>query len=222
MFNDPMWHRLKHNFGQDSKNRTIGEMIKAFKKLMEQLKAANTFSQQTHLGHWGFRWLCQTHQNGGNSIKKVASHMHHCNIAEKAIKAFKNHFISLLASIDKILKIHLCDQLLLQTEMTWNMPWATNILPYISAHLYIHGQHDCNGMPLAPWWCHAMAHNNPETRTSWGPRASEGFYVGTSTEHYLCFKISMKETQSIQESQYSFNTDTFKHPLQCQKAQLLP
>ena len=52
-------------------------------------------------------------------------------------------------------------------------------------------------MPLAPLGCHAMACNKQETRTSWRHRASEGFYVGTSTEHFQCFKIWMKETHTI-------------------------
>ena len=66
-----------------------------------------------------------------------------------------------------------------------------------SAHINLQGQHDYNKMPLATLDCHIMTLNKPKTRTSWGPRVSKGFYVGTSTEHYHCFKIWMKNTCSI-------------------------
>ena len=103
--------------------------------------------------------------------------------------------------------MHLWDRLLPQTEMTLNMLQVTNTTPYVSAHAYMHGQHDYNYMPLAPLGCHAMTHNKPDTRTSWAQRASEGIYGGTSAEHYQCFKIWMKDTKSICIS----DTVTFKH-----------
>ena len=37
----------------------------------------------------------------GINYEKVLLHMHHHNVAEKAMHTFKNHFISILASIDK-------------------------------------------------------------------------------------------------------------------------
>ena len=49
-------------------------------------------------------------------------------------------------------------------------------------------------MLLAPLGCHTMTHNKPETRTSWGPRASEGFYISNSMEHFHYFKIWMTDT----------------------------
>ena len=101
----------------------------------------------------------------------------------------------ILAGVDKWFPMHLWDHLLLQTEKALNMLQATNLKPWVSAHTYMNGQHDYNRMPLAPLGCHTMAHNKPEMRTSWGPWTSEKFYMDTSTEHYRCFKILMKDTR---------------------------
>ena len=118
-------------------------------------------------------------------------------MAEKAIQSFKNHLIAILSGVNKRFPMHLWERLPPQTEMTLNMLKATNIRPWVSGQTYLHGQHDYNRMPLAPLGCHTMTHNKRKTRTSWGPSASEGFYVGTSTEHYHCFKIWTKDTRSI-------------------------
>ena len=71
--------------------------------------------------------------------------------------------------------MHLWEWQLPQTELTLNMLQATNVKPWVSAHSYMNGQDNYNLMPQAPLGCHAMTHNEPETITSWGQRASEGF-----------------------------------------------
>ena len=74
---------------------------------------------------------------------------------------------------------------------------AMNVKPWVSANTCLNRQHDYYKMPLVPLSCHTMTHNTPETRTSWGSRANEHFHVSTLNEHYQCFKIWVKDAQSI-------------------------
>ena len=42
-----------------------------------------------------------------------------------------------------------------------------------------------------------LAHVRPEDRTSWGVRAFEGFYIGPALNHYRCYKIYNRKTNSV-------------------------
>ena len=59
------------------------------------------------------KWKC-THQ-------KVPPDMHRCNKAEQAIRTFKAHFLSILASVDPTLPKNRWDLLLPQAELTINL-----------------------------------------------------------------------------------------------------
>lgn len=79
--------------------------------------------------------------------------------------------------------------------------------PTISAHVYLNGPHDYNQHPLAPLGCAVQMHKKLGRRISWDPHSVNRWYVGTSTEHYRCFKIFHKETRAERIS----GTVFFKH-----------
>ena len=133
--------------------------------------------------------------------------MHQQNAAEKAITMFRNHFKFILAGVDKTFPMHLWDRLLPQTESTLNMLQPTNIAPTILAHDYMYGQHNYNKMLLAPMGCAAMIHNKPDSRQTCDDNATNGYYLETSREHCWCYKVWIKQTQSIQVT----DTVYFKH-----------
>merc|ERR1711966_175860 len=66
-------------------------------------------------------------------LELVPHHCHRRNIAETAIKNFKNHFISILAGTDPNFPLKLWDTLLPQTELTLNLLRQSNAAPTISA-----------------------------------------------------------------------------------------
>jgi hypothetical protein len=47
--------------------------------------------------------------------------MHHCNRAERAIRTFKDHFLSILAGVDQSFPPYLWDLLVPQAELTLNL-----------------------------------------------------------------------------------------------------
>ena len=91
----------------------------------------------------------------------VPLYMHWHNAAKKAIQTFENHFIAIMAGVNKYFPILHWDKLLLQTELTLNMVWATKIKPWVSANTYFLGQHNYNKMLLVPIGCFTITHNNP-------------------------------------------------------------
>jgi hypothetical protein len=51
----------------------------------------------------------------------VPPHCHRCNAAERAIRAFKEHFMAGLSSVDPTFPLHLWDRLLPQAEITLHL-----------------------------------------------------------------------------------------------------
>ena len=133
--------------------------------------------------------------------------MHQQNPAEKAISTFKDQFKAILAGVDKSFPMHLWDRLLPQAESILNMLRRTNIAPKSSGYAYMYGQHDFNKMPLALMGCAVLIHNKPAKQKTWEDHASKDYYIETSREHYICYKIWMTKTRSIRVA----CTALFKH-----------
>jgi len=121
---------------------------------------------------------------------------HRRNLAERAIQTFKQHFISILAGVDSSFPIKCWDRLLPQTVLTLNLLRQSNLMPELSAYAFRHGAFDYNKTPLAPLGCAVQVHNTIERRHTWGAHSLDGWYIGTSQEHYRCYTIHVKETNS--------------------------
>jgi hypothetical protein len=65
----------------------------------------------------------------------------------------------------------------------------------MSANDKLYGPFDFNKMPLALLGTKALVYNNPATRTSWAPHATDGFYAGPATNHYRCLCFYIPATQ---------------------------
>jgi hypothetical protein len=78
-----------------------------------------------------------------------------------------------------------------QVELTLNLLCFSCRNPRVSVSQELFGQFDFNKMPLAPLGTKALIYNDPRTRASWVPHATEGFYIGPVNNHYhcLCFYI---------------------------------
>ena len=116
-------------------------------------------------------------------------------MAERAIRTFKNHFISGLCSVDKNFPLHLWCRLLDQAELTLNMLRTSRINPKLSAHEQLHGIHDSNATPPAPPGTKCIAHEKSSQCGTWVPHGQNGWYVGAAPEHYRCYQIYIPKTQ---------------------------
>ncbi len=90
--------------------------------------------------------------------------MHRRNQAERAIRTFKNHFLSILVGVDAAFPPYLWDLLLPQAELTLNLLGQTIFNPWISAWEFFQGPFDFNKMPLGPVGCRVLIHAKPSTR----------------------------------------------------------
>jgi len=189
------------------RNRTAGEMIKTYNKLIERLKACGILPKHHILDNEisdEFRGAIKKHNM---TYELVPPHDHRRNLAERAIQTWKGHFISILCGVDEDFPMHLWCRLLPQAEMTLNMARKSRLVPTISAYAHLHGQHDYNRHPLAPLGCAVEMHVQPDVRETWAAHSVSGFNVGTSFQHYRCYSIWVKNTRSVRVG----NTIFFKH-----------
>jgi hypothetical protein len=120
---------------------------------------------------------------------------HRTNAAERAIRTFKNHFIAGLCSANERFPLHLWDRLIEQAVITLNLMRGSRINPVHSAWSQLFGPYNFNKCPLAPPGTQVLVHEKSDTRKSWAPHASEGWYIGPALEHYRCYKVYMCESQ---------------------------
>jgi hypothetical protein len=110
-------------------------------------------------------------------IQLVEPHNHRVNAAERAIQTFKNHMIAGLSTCDALFPSLLWDRTVPQAQDSLNMLRTSRAHPKLSAYHILEGAHDFNRVPWAPPGTRATIFNPPETRTSWGPRAIDAWYI---------------------------------------------
>jgi hypothetical protein len=189
------------------KSRHENEMIRVHNILIERLKTRGFHPKKQMLDNEISKAYQKAIENHGMEVEKVPKEAHRRNAAEKAIQTAKNHLKAILAGCDKSFPMHLWDRLLPQAELTCNLLRPANSNPNISAHQYVHGNHNYDKHPLHPLGCKVQAFNDTKTRRSWEENSKDGYYVGTSMHHHRTYNVWIKTTRAIQ------NTDTvyFQH-----------
>ena len=124
----------------------------------------------------------------------VPPHVHRRNAAERAIRTFKAHFLSTLATCDPEYPIAEWDRLLVQSELTLNLLRPARCNPKLSAYAYLEGNLDYNKTPLAPPGTKVLIHVKPSQRKSWAYHGQVGWYVGPALHHYRCFRCFLPQS----------------------------
>ncbi|KAL7486747.1 hypothetical protein ACHAW6_012336 [Cyclotella cf. meneghiniana] len=125
----------------------------------------------------------------------------YCHSAvEVAIRNFKSHFLSILAGVTNNFPLQLWDKLHPQAKITVNLLQQSNAKLTISARPQLNGPFDYNKMPLAPTVCNTQVHKKSDSHDTWAFHSVEGWYLGTSPEHYRTHHCHIKATNRVQLS----------------------
>jgi hypothetical protein len=90
--------------------------------------------------------------------------------------------------------MHLWDRLQLQAVITLNMLTTSRINPKLSAATHIFGQYDSNRTPMAPPGTRIIVHETSSRRRTWAPHGQDGWYIGPTLEHYICYTVYITKT----------------------------
>jgi hypothetical protein len=177
------------------KNRGDKEMAKAFDFLIQSLIFRGLKPHLQRLDNEASLALRNYITQQGINYQLTPPHIHRRNNAERAIKTFKNHFISGLCSVDTIFPLKLWDKLLPQARITLNLLRKSIINPRMSAHAQLNGHFDFNRTHLAPPGTRIIAHEKPDQRASWDPHGLDGYYLGPALDHYRCYQVHITKTK---------------------------
>jgi hypothetical protein len=134
-------------------------------------------------------------------VDLVPPHQHRRNKAERAIRTFKNHFISLLAGVDPSFPMCAWNELLEHAEITVNLLRVCPAHPRMSAWEGLNGPYDYDAHPLAPPGTAVTIFETPEQRKSWDKHGIQGFYVGPALKHYRCYNVWTVHTGSVRTAE---------------------
>jgi len=144
----------------------------------------------------------------------ISAGSHRANKAERAIRAWKNHFIAGLATVDPKFPMDRWSDLKEQAELTLNhlRPFADS--HSISAYEGIFGQKfDFLAHPLAPPGIKVLVYDPNDTRKSWAPHGTPGFVLGPALQHYRSQITYIPDTKGKRFSdQCSFHPVPFMFP----------
>ena len=84
-------------------------------------------------------YLKQYFEDSDIQFQLVSPHIHRRNASERAVRTFKNHFISDLCTVDPLFPFYLWDRLLPQVTMTLNMLRRSQLNPGLLAYKYVDG-----------------------------------------------------------------------------------
>ena len=151
---------------------------------------------------------------GTCKLELVPPGCHRCNIAEVAIKGFKQHFLGIFAGLPDDLPWSLWDRLLPQTETTLNLLRQSNATLTVSAYAHMFGNFDYNRMPLAPMGCPCHVHVKPDNQKIWDFHTLKGYYLFTSGDHYRMHNIFITNTKDKRLSDtVDFMHRSITHPV---------
>jgi hypothetical protein len=172
------------------KSRSASEWVKAYDHIHQELTAKGFKPRLQTLDNEASAALKQFFTANDVEYQSVPPHCHRRNAAERSIRAFKEHFVSRLSSVDPALPLHLWDRLLPQTEITSNLLRTSRLHPQLSAAAHVHDLVDYNKTAFA------IAHEKPGKRRTWAPHGQHGYYLGPAMHHYRCQNVYISDTAS--------------------------
>jgi hypothetical protein len=177
-------------------SRSASEWVKAYDGIHQELTIK------------GFKPRLQTLDNEAPAALKnfftindiayqlVPPHCHRRNVAERAIRTFKEHFVAGISSVDPSFPMHLWDILLPHAEITLNLPRTSRLHPQLSAAAHYHGLVDYNKTAFAPPGCKIIAQEKPGKRRTWASHGQHIYSLGPAMHHYRCQNVYISTTAS--------------------------
>eukprot|EP00804_Cyclotella_cryptica_P023928 CCRYP_010044-RA/>CCRYP_010044-RA protein AED:0.06 eAED:0.07 QI:0/0/0/1/1/1/3/0/1072 len=192
---------------EPTKNRTEGELILARTRALARMRACGLSPKRQVLDNEASAAYKQAILDSGMTYQLVPPDDHRRNVAEKAIQTWKDHFVAVISGTADKFPLHLWCQLIPHMERQLNLLRQSNANPKISAYAHLYGPHDYNAAPFVPLGMEALVHDKPHRRKTYAQHCSRGWIIGTSTEHYRCWKIWSPTTRSTRIAATVF----FKH-----------
>jgi hypothetical protein len=184
------------------KSRSASEWVKAYDHIHQELTAKGFKPKLQTLNNEASAALKHFFTTNDVEYQLVPPHCHRRNAAERAIRTFKEHFVSGLSSVDLTFPLHLWDRLLPQAEITLNLLRTSRLHPHLSVTAHFHGLVDYNKTSFAPPGCKIIAQEKPRKQRTWEPHRQHVYSLSPAMHHYRCknFYILATESERIMDT----------------------
>ena len=176
------------------KKRTYTEIVRAYAKLSDYLIDIGMQPIFQILDNEASQALQREIRTRNYDFQLVPPHMHRRNTVERAIRTFKNHFVSGLCSSHEEFQMQLWCRLLPQATLTLNLLQIYRLNIRKSAEEQLNVTFNFNIVPLAPPGKKIIVHEKPSQRPTWAPHSVNGWYLGPAPIHYRCHTTYITET----------------------------
>ncbi len=116
-------------FCKPMKNKTEGEMITTYQKIINQMKMASLGLKLHRLDNKALATFKECIKANQMTHKLVPPGNHRGNLAKRAIQMFKHHFIAILSRVDDKIPLSLWCHLLSPAELTVDLLQQSNVAP---------------------------------------------------------------------------------------------
>jgi hypothetical protein len=166
------------------KSRSASEWVKVYDHFHQERTVKSLNPKIQTLDNEASAALKNLFTTNDMEYQLVPHHCHHRNVAERAIRTFKEHFLTGISSVDPTFPLHFWDILLPQAEITLDLLRTSRLHPQLSAAAHFHGLMDYNKTAFALPGCKSIAHEKPVKRRTWAPHGQHEYYLGPAMHHY--------------------------------------
>ena len=156
------------------KTRSAEELLRAMKGMHKYLSERGLHPALQILDNECPAVVKQFFKEEEVKFQLVPPNLHHNNGAEKAIGTFKDHFVTIMCSVDPKFPMHLWCRIVRQAVTTLNLLMQSRINPRLSAEVQLNGAFNYNTTPLAPPGTRVVVYENPENAGHGHHMASTG------------------------------------------------
>jgi hypothetical protein len=184
------------------KSRHRTELIKAYDDVNTFLRTRGYRPQLHKLDNETSKDVESFIADNNASHQYTPPDIHRTNPAERAIRTWKNHFVSIRAGTPSTYRLSNWCKDLERTDITLNMMRPCTQNPKLSAYKALEGMFSFDATPMAPIGTECMVHVKPSRRQTWGYHAIKAWYFAPALNHYRCVKV-VTDTGAVR------TTDTF-------------
>ena len=178
------------------KSRSAEHRLAAYKKGVDFFRSKGCLYKYEYIDNEISKNLTSFFESTGIDYQLTPASTHRRNKAERAIRTFKNHFISILATCDPDFPMAAWDELLPHAELTLNLMRRSRTAPNLSAWAHVNGPYDYRRTPIGPPGCKVVILEPAHLRPSWAPHGVIAFHTAPCLHHYRTYRVFVPATQA--------------------------
>jgi hypothetical protein len=146
------------------KDNTGNKLILGHARALAQMRKAGIIPKHLVLDNQASAAYKKAIGDSDMTYELVSPDDHQCNMAQKSIQTFKNHFVGILSGCVPNFPLHLWCQLLPQVEQQLLLLQQSQLHPNLSVYAHVYGHHDYNKHPFIPIGMETLVHDKPHKR----------------------------------------------------------